>query len=269
MKRILLSCGAFIAIAGGCSSTTNGYGFSDAGPDAASSIIPDAGGADALAKRKDAGRDSGDVAIDEDAAPPKRRDAGNPPPPPTCAPDAVTGFSPTWHAPKRIPGACTATQIDTILDCMLDAAANATTCKTILADTANKNCITCAMTPSTAATYGPLIAGDGLITLNLAGCVALKSSNVAATGCAAKYQALSECSDSACAANCPVTDDATFAEYTQCLGTAETGVCAAYVTPSQCIDPLTQVGGVAAACDIGSGGAFIDNAKTFTTIFCQ
>jgi hypothetical protein len=269
---MVLSGGALLAIIGGCSSNSS-YGFLDAGSDGATtSIIVDAGPSDAK-KRTDAKTNVDDDGIDADVveeekdAGVKKRDASVVPPAPSCAPDSVSGFTPTWHPPKRVAGACTAAQIQTVLDCTLDPNADATTCKSVLADAANKDCIACAMTESTDATHGPLVMGNGIVSINVAGCVALKTSDVTATGCGAKYDALGECSAFACEATCPVVDDASFADYTQCTAAAEAAGCASYATDAACADPLVAPGAAAEACDL-STNAFVDNAKAYATIFC-
>lgn len=260
MNRILLSSGILVAVAGGCTSTSSGYGFADAGPDA-TSIVADAGPADA--KKSDAKADA--KVVEEEDAGTTKKDAG--PPPGTCAPGSVASFTPTWHPPARTVGACTPTQVSTILDCLLDPNANPTTCAGVNSAPVNQACIKCAVSESTDASYGPLISGNGIIGVNVAGCVALKTANVTAAGCGAKYQSLGECSTAACEPNCPVIDDASFTEYNKCTADAEANDCSSFATGAACADPLMQTGGAASACEI-AGNPFIDNAKAYTTIFC-
>lgn len=272
MKRLFPSIWFVLAVAAGCSgATTNG--FSDAGADgAAASIVPSVDGG----KRKDA------KTPDDDDDPPivdggkkdgtaTKPDANvKPPPPATCSPGSVTGFTPTWKPPAKKPGTCTQTQIDSIIECLLDENADQTACKTTLAAAANQACQSCIVTNTPSATqYGALVVGDALVSINYAGCIALKTNDLTANGCGAKYQALGQCTTEACEFNCPVTDDISFNEYQQCAMDAESGGCATYATAAACADPLVQSGAVAQECDLAGGGTFIANAAKYAALFCK
>lgn len=185
-----------------------------------------------------------------------------------CKPGDVASFEPTWKAPVPPSAKCTQAQIDALLDCLLDENADQTACKTITADKNNKDCGACLLTPSSAAKYGPVISADGLVSVNLAGCIAIKEGDLSANGCGAKFQALNQCGDEACAANCPVTDDASFAAYQKCTQAAEAGACSKFAGDAACIDDLVKEGGAAEDCDLQSAGSFIDNAKKYAGIFC-
>lgn len=186
-----------------------------------------------------------------------------------CAPGDVSTFEPTWKAPAGMAQAkCTETQVNALLDCQLDENADAAACKALAADKNNQTCGTCLLTNSSAAKYGPLISGEGVISINYAGCIALKDNNVTADGCGAKYQALGQCSTEACATNCPVSDDASFAAYQKCAQKAEEGAaCSKFAGDAACVDDLVKAGGAAEDCDI-SGGDFISNAKKYGIMFC-
>ncbi len=189
-------------------------------------------------------------------------------PTPLCAPSAedVKDFTPTWKPPSgKAQKKCSDAQVEAIITCQLDDTADKTACKAIAADKNNKDCAGCLFSDTTVAKYGPLISGDGVIGVNYAGCIALLEPNLTDAGCGAKYQALGECSDTAC--QCPVTDDDTFAARNKCTAKADTTVCKAFAADAACDTDLVAPGAAAEACNI-SGGAFIDNAMKYGLFFC-
>jgi hypothetical protein len=184
----------------------------------------------------------------------------------TADADAVKDFAPNWIPPSgKAQGKCTDAQVEALLSCELDPAADQTACKAVIADKNNKDCGTCLESQTGDAKYGPIIIGDGVVQINYAGCIALLEPDVTADGCGAKYQALGECTDTAC--QCPVTDDATFADRNKCLTKAETTVCKSFQADAGCDTDLVAAGAPAEACDI-SGGEFIDNAIVYGKFFC-
>jgi hypothetical protein len=233
--------------------------------------FPDDGGAQAdSGKVKANADDSGTTEEPDDAG----KDTGKKPPKdtgttdPGCAPGSVSGFTPQWTPPAVLhAGACSATQITTLIDCLFNSAANQTTCDGYLNAPANKSCISCAVTEDTAASYGPLVVTtDQLVTLNIAGCIARTTNQMTDTGCGAKVQAASQCASASCEANCPVpaNDSAALDARNQCEQDARTSECQTYTDDAACEDAALQ--GAAAAC--ASGSTFEDNATALVQMFC-
>ncbi len=190
-----------------------------------------------------------------------------------CPGDPVSTFTPSWKPPTAFnQGKCTDAQIGAFVDC-LSGMPDAATCKTFGADPANKTCIQCAATPSTAAAYGPLIEGTVTIQVNVPGCIANRSGDISATGCGAKILALSQCEEAACETNCPVPsgDDGTaFNALLACqnkAGDPTTGSCKTFAADATCADALTADGGVASQCNLG-GADFSANAIPMVKLFC-
>lgn len=236
-----------------CSDSRNTGLVSDAGPDTGS-IKPTGDGGSKTDK------DSGDkTPVDNDSGTTTT----------SCQPGSVSGFTAQWTPPAALhAGACSATQITTLIDCLFSSSASQSTCDAFQQAAANKSCITCAVTPSNAASFGPLIVSqDNLVSLNLPGCVARTSNQMTNTGCGAKMQAAQQCSSAACEANCPVPsgDDQALKARNDCETQADTGVCQTYTTDAKtCSDSLLQ--GASSAC--AQGQTFDDAAKNLVTMFC-
>jgi hypothetical protein len=132
----------------------------------------------------------------------------------------------------------------------------------------NQACAKCLYTPSTAAAYGPLVDKSGVVELNIAGCLALAESRPDGSGCGGKFQANSQCEDAACKANCPVTDDASFAAYQNCVQTADTtpNICQSYANAATCADQIVEAGAVGATCL--NYQTFDDGYANLAPIFC-
>lgn len=226
------------------------------------------GGGSSTASGSDGGKkkDSGSTTEEEDSGTTTKKDTG--PEPSACAPGSVSGFTPSWTPPTAInQGACATSQITTLVDCLFNASANQTTCDTFLQAPANDACVKCSITENTAAAFGPMIVdADSLVTLNIAGCIARTANQLTSTGCAAKVQALGQCTDASCTANCPIPagDDQALDARNQCMDDAETTECQTYATDAQCADAL--ISGAAAPC--AQGSTFEDRAKAYITLFC-
>lgn len=268
---------AMLVVAAGCSSATN-FGVLDGGAADGGGIVAtsDGGGTDA-GKKKDSGKDTGvdedDAGSDEDASV-TTKDAGKKDSSvvvtPTCSPGAITGFSPTWKAPKAIhSSACTAANAQLAVDCAFDPNADPTTCNTFAASTANDACRQCVYSAPTDATYGPIVIDSNNIgSLNYAGCIAALSGNTTSSGCGAKVQAANQCEMAACT-SCPdpsATQQA-LDDYNTCKSDARAGVCTTYDTAQTCADTLTATGGSAAACV--NGTTFVLLARNLAKIFCS
>lgn len=237
-----------------CSDSHSGGFPTDAGPETGS-IKADGGSTADSGKTK---KDSGDpTPVDEDSGTTT-----------SCAPGSVSSFTPQWVPPAVLhANACSATQITTLLDCLFSSTASQATCDAFNQAAANKSCITCAVSQSTAASLGPLVvSADNLVSLNLAGCIARTSNQMTATGCGAKVQAASECTGAACEANCPVPDGDSQAlkARNDCETAAESSECQTYATDAKCADTLLQ--GASAPC--AQGSTFEDVAKSLVTLFC-
>lgn len=186
----------------------------------------------------------------------------------TCAPGDVSTFTPSWKPPTAFnQGKCSDAQTTAFVDCLSNMP-DAATCKTFGADAANKPCIQCAATPSTAAAYGPLIEGTVTIEVNVAGCIANVTNDLSATGCGAKTIALSQCKQAACEPNCLLSGDgAIFDALLACEEKSAGSSCKAFADAAACSDALTGDGGVAAQCNL-VGATFADDAKPMVKLFC-
>jgi len=198
-------------------------------------------------------------------------DAGDTDAASACVPADETGFAPKWHAPNAKSAVCSDAQITAFRACLKDSQTNANpaSCAPFTGSNvtaANKACLTCIETADTAATYGPLVAHKGTIEINVAGCLALATNDPQGTGCAGKYQAASQCRNAACAANCPVTDDASFQLELACEDAAAKGTCTSFETAAGCVDGLVEAGGAAANCL--AGGSFDEAVGLVIPIFC-
>ncbi len=165
---------------------------------------------------------------------------------PVCpTPMSTIDTSQVKWVPPATPNAtaCSDVQIQSYYDSCFGANATTQTCQAF--QTASANCYKCLLTPQTAPAYGALIAIGGVDYANTAGCVALLTGDTSASGCGAKSQFVTQCEDLACSANCPVTDNASFALYQQCTQAADGSVCKPYVD-AEC--DLSDAGNVFATC---------------------
>ncbi len=257
--RCLLILAAISVSAFACSSADNKTGAIDAGKnDAGKPVEPVADGGGSAVEADGGKVDSGKV------PPPDAGAAGS-----ACSPGSVTGFVPQWIPPTPLhQNKCTGSQIATLVDCLFNGSANATTCDTFFNAASSADCQTCAVAGATEASLGPLLISlDGLVTLNVAGCIARTANDITATGCGAKVAAPSQCASAACDPNCPVLDgDAkALAERNTCQRAAIAGACVTYQKDAEaCSTPLLQ--GVSSACAAGS--TFTDIAINLATLFC-
>ena len=186
-----------------------------------------------------------------------------------CVPADETGYTATWHPAKPASASCTQAQIDAYHDCLTNGQTNPAACTPFTgtsASAANKACASCILTDASSASYGPLIAHSGTVELNVPGCIAVATNDPQGTGCAGKYQAASGCRNASCAANCPVTDDASFTLEQQCESAAAAGTCKTFEDAAGCADALVEAGGAAAACL--NGQSFDDLFNAIVPIFC-
>jgi hypothetical protein len=144
---------------------------------------------------------------------------------PVCpTPDsmAAMGFTPMYVPPNPASSACNDAAIAGYWDNCRKMGATQQMCTAWVM--ANMPCATCLESARTDAAWGPLVIGNGVISLNIPGCVALKGDN----NCAQAYEALDGCQRAACDMICPVMDNQSFADWQKCTQTASTGVCKTY-----------------------------------------
>lgn len=248
----MISLGALVgALTYGCSSTTanNGGGGGDDG-----GVSTSDGGKDSGVK-KDGGTTGGDSGTTGD-------DGGTTT---TCAPGDVSTFMPPAYKPAaRMAGACTAAYITAFYDNCLAANATMQTCAPwgSSGDGMHKACAGCILSAETASSYGALVEHKGTVSINVAGCMEIKQGNQT---CAKAYQASDACNEAACAANCPVTDDASFQLYQACVQQAAANGCKTYGQAAACADAAAD-GGAAAVCF--QGQSFQDLYNSVVPVFC-
>jgi hypothetical protein len=162
---------------------------------------------------------------------------------------------------------CTAAQITGYYTACLDFGHTVATCTTWTnASASDTACAACILTQGTATTYGPVVAHNGVISANLAGCIALLDTGSGVT-CAHAIEAADQCGDAACAANCPVTDDPSFQLYIACIQQASSNDCQSYAQAQSACEAAEADGGAAAACLQGQDFQSLYNI--FAPIFCS
>lgn len=139
--------------------------------------------------------------------------------------------------------------------------ANATTCMAL--STSAPSCVACLMSKSTNTSWGALVAEDNtLVTLNIAGCLAITQNDSSAGSCAAHLEAANACEAAGCDAQCPVTNQTSFQEYSECIQTVDATGCATLVG-AECT--LSDAGPSAVCIDFAS---FQDGYNTYAKVFC-
>ncbi len=246
----LVSMAALVgSFAYGCSSTTtsNGGGDVDSGT----------GGPAVDSGKKDTGTGGGN---DSGSA----GDTGSSG---ACSPADVSSFTPpAYKSAKQPTSACTQTFIDAFYTGCLATGSTQQSCAPFGsgADAAHKACAQCIVSADTAANYGPLIEHKGTVSLNVAGCMELKDPT-GGLACAKSYQQSEQCNEAACAANCPVTDDASFQLYQACVTQAESNGCKTFSTAAQCANKEAEAG---AATVCFQGATFQDLYNSIVPVFC-
>lgn len=242
---IMLSLGALVgAFVYGCSSssTTNPGTGDDGGAQDASNHVDSAPPADA--SKSDA---KGDAAVQ-------------------CEPGDVSTFMPPPYVPAHgQAGVCSNAQIAEFYTKCLDT----TTRKKADCDAfkmAQAACATCIEVPSTAASWGGTYTHNGVISVNVAGCLEL-TGGAAGLACAKTVQGAQACGDAACATACPVTDDASFQLYIACISQAAQNGCKTQETAAAtCEMNLNTADGGSAICLAGQN--FQDIYNNVVPVFC-
>ncbi|CAN5498449.1 hypothetical protein BH09MYX1_BH09MYX1_56870 [soil metagenome] len=182
-----------------------------------------------------------------------------------CRPADVSSFSPSWVPPKPASAACTEQTIAQYANDCLDPATRSTTACTAF-QTANKSCVACLVTPESASSYGAAISrSNGVISLNVGGCIALLSGDLSPAGCGGKYDANRQCAAASCDDVCaiPDGDDPAFQAYLKCVSDSAKTTCKSYAA-AVCAEADA---GAVAACSL-NGASFVDNFKALAPIFC-
>lgn len=149
----------------------------------------------------------------------------------SCTPKIPDGFAPTWKAPTKAAGACTAQELsDYFAACLKDPATTETdgTCAKFKTDHAT--CGACAEPDDKS---GPVQwqLSRKFFTLNLAGCIAVQQegTDAGASGCGEAYNAAVQCSRESCL-SC-ITEANSFPLFSECQKkVGMQGLCASYET---------------------------------------
>jgi hypothetical protein len=167
-----------------------------------------------------------------------------------CTPRDLTGFTPTWTPPAGFhQKKCSKAQNATIAAC-LQVNADRAACTAFFGASENAECLRCASAPEN----------------HFGGCVALATGDLSPSGCGAKFDALIECSNYACA-GCPLPTpfalDAGNSEGAGiCAAGAQNGACKPYADAARCTSGLLSDGGPAAVCNHPGDVAY------FAELFC-
>jgi hypothetical protein len=243
MKGRALRVGIGVAALCGCSggaATT-----SDAGADAT--------GADAAS----------DAATGADVA-----DAKGSPSCPTPAP--LDEFNPTYHPATPLnQGVCSPAFLTAFYQDCVVSGATSTSCSNwgSNGDFVHQRCAACLATPSSEANWGPIIVyPDGVLDLNLAGCI--QQLDPTAAACATTMQASYDCEHAACDVPCPVTDRNSYTQWQKCATAADQTVCKTYVEGSCAAAEFD--GGAATGCFPweGVGASFGAYYDVLSALFC-
>jgi hypothetical protein len=161
-----------------------------------------------------------------------------------CMPGDVQTYRPDAYHPASGSGqgACTDVAAAGFYDGCLGPNATSATCDAFRRDHAA--CVSCLLTPESAARYGALVDHGTFVTANVAGCVELE--DPAALSCAKSVQALDGCELASCKANCAVHDAASLNDFEACTDQADQGGCQAYVAATNtCVQSEEEAGSTA------------------------
>jgi hypothetical protein len=159
----------------------------------------------------------------------------------SCHPASVETFAAATyrHALPPGQGACDPDLINAYyVDCLAPLTASKSVCDAFAQ--ANATCAACITTDEAASAYGPLVLVDGYVQANVAGCIEVEDPSD--RSCAMAQQALSDCELAACAVNCPVVDQSSFAAYEACAAQADATGCQAYYAAAQCLSAEVDAG---------------------------
>jgi hypothetical protein len=184
----------------------------------------------------------------------------------TCpTPADMSSWKPPAYVPaKHQPGACSAQQIsDFDKNCLNASSKSTAACDAFR--TASATCVSCLVTTTlTDATWGPLVVDNGTYQGNIGGCLELAAPGNAS--CAQAQQAMERCAHAACDGPCPVTDQASFSAFQQCVNTADQEACSQYVTAANCLTTIDA--SAAAACIPSQNESFDTLYMALAPFFC-
>jgi hypothetical protein len=156
-----------------------------------------------------------------------------------CAARDTTGFTPSWKPPAGglHRGVCSIAQLTKLVECAHIPPSQLTaSCKSFAAAPENATCVACT---------------TELLGRALPVCVAIATGDTSETGCAARFDAYTQCSTYACAA-CPeplsAADGEARANLARCLQAAQTGPCKSYWDAAACFLPFEKDAGAAPIC---------------------
>src|SRR5262249_41439522 len=113
------------------------------------------------------------------------------------------------------------------------------------ADQAHKTCEQCLVTTAPAQKWGALVVYKGNVDVNVGGCIAVLDPNN--VGCAQNVEAKNACDHAACDSVCPVTDNASYQLWQQCVSSADVSCgCQKFAVAAKCADK--EQNGPAASC---------------------
>lgn len=163
----------------------------------------------------------------------------------TCEPPDIASFVPPAYVPPTAAyqGLCTPQQIDAYFAACLSLSHTQASCDAISGSNASaidRACAACILTKSTDVAYGPIITHAGVVSINVAGCMALVDANGGAS-CARAYQVETACEDFMCGHPCPV-DMCNFMCYPQCVQSVRRNECTRYANAAACADVEADAG---------------------------
>jgi len=189
--------------------------------DAASDVEVDA----AIDSPADTSMDAGNDVLLVDAQPDVKLDAPKNDSGLLCpTPANVMNFMPPAFVPPNAPkNVCLQAQTQGYWDNCRDPG-TATIQKCTAWGMANMSCATCIESSRNDPSWGPLVIGNGVLHLNVAGCVALRGD----LPCARAIEKLDACNQAACDMQCPVVDTQSFMDWQKCVATATATGCKSY-----------------------------------------
>jgi hypothetical protein len=188
-----------------------------------------------------------------------------------CPPAALGSWQPSaYHHANTVQSACTSALIADFYASCLGPTASAATCDPTWGsnqDAVHQACETCLVTPVSAATWGAVVQFGTTVSLNVGGCIELLDKGPGGLACATSVQQADGCEHKACDATCPVTDDASFANWKGCVSASAsaTGVCASYTAAAACARGELDAG-AAARCI--NAQTFQDQFVAIGEVFC-
>jgi hypothetical protein len=179
---------------------------------------------------------------------------------PACAP-GTAAFTPVWHPPRIVAGACTKDLIDSYRQCVDDSAItlDPPSCSVWTGNlaSANQTCLSCLISNEPDKTYGPIVELPSQQLINLPGCLAVAEGKTDGSGCGGALAAYEQCARAACLPSCPTgTADELSAE-AACETATQTGACKAFVAPAQCAGSI-EAGDAGTAAEKACFGATND-----------